>query len=96
MELLFVTMGGAILGLALRYILPGRGTYGVLLTPAVGAIASSAVWAALTWLGWKFSGGWIWVVSLAAAAVVSAVVAILVSRGRTQADVDMLGRLSKA
>ena len=96
MELLFVTLGGAILGLGLRYVLPGRERYGVLLLPAVGAAVASIVWAALTWAGWKFDGGWIWVVSLAAAAVVPALVALQLSRARRIGDERLLQNLSRA
>ncbi len=96
MELLFVTLGGAVLGLGLRYALPGRERYGVLLLPGVGAVVASVVWAALTWAGWKFDGGWIWVVSLAAAAIVSVIVALQVSRVRRIGDADLLQRLSRA
>ena len=96
MELLFATLGGAILGLGLRYVLPKHDTYGSLLLPAVGAVASAVIWEALTWLGWKYSGGWIWVVALVGSAVVAAVVGILVGRARANGDVEMLGRLSKA
>jgi len=67
MELLFVVLGGAILGLAARYSLPRRHTYGSALVPAVGAGVAAVVWVALTWLGWAWDGGWIWVVSLVAA-----------------------------
>ena len=96
MELLFVTLGGAILGLGLRYALPGHDRYGVLLLPAVGAVVASIVWAALTWAGWKFDGGWIWVVSLVAAAVVPAIVALQVSRARRIGDENLLQSLSRA
>jgi hypothetical protein len=96
MELLFVTLGGAILGLGFRYVLPGRETHGVLLLPAIGAAVAAAVWAVLTWAGWKFDGGWIWVISLVAAGVVPALVAILLSRGRVRSDVELLAQLVKA
>ena len=96
MELLFATLGGAILGLGLRYALPKHDAFGALLLPAVGAAASAAVWAALTWAGWKFSGGWIWVVALAAGAIIAALVGILLARSRTRGDADLLGQLSKA
>jgi hypothetical protein len=96
MELLFVTLGGALLGLGFRYVLPGRGTHGVLLLPGVGAVVASAVWAVLTWAGWKFDGGWIWVVSLVAAGVVPALVGIFLSRERARGDVELLAQLSKA
>ncbi|MES2171487.1 MAG: hypothetical protein V4479_12325 [Actinomycetota bacterium] len=96
MELLFATLGGAILGLGMRYVLPKRETYGSLLLPAVGAVASAVIWEALTWLGWKYSGGWIWVATLIGSAVVATVVGILVGRTRAQGDVELLGRLSRA
>lgn len=96
MELLFVMLGGAILGLAARYILPRRDTYGALLVPAVGASAAGIVWAILTWSGWKFGGGWIWVAGLVAAAIISVLVALIVSRQRTGSDASLYGRLSKA
>jgi uncharacterized membrane protein YeaQ/YmgE (transglycosylase-associated protein family) len=96
MELLFVTLGGAILGLAAQYITPHRETRGVLLPPAIGAVVASAIWAALTWLGWKFDGGWIWVVSLVAAGVIAALVTLTLSRARMAADDGMLLRLSRA
>jgi len=96
MELLFVTLGGAILGAAVRYILPRRQTQGALLTGAIGASVAAAVWAALTWAGWAFDGGWIWVVSLVAAALVSAAVDIVLGRTRTASDEAMLQRLQRA
>jgi peptidoglycan/LPS O-acetylase OafA/YrhL len=96
MELLFVTLGGTILGLAARYGVPKRDTHGALLVPAIGAIAASVVWAALTWVGWKFDGGWIWVVSLGAAAVVAALASVFLGRQRTASDTELLTRLSRA
>ncbi|WP_394768061.1 hypothetical protein [Lacisediminihabitans sp.] len=96
MELLFVTLGGAIIGLGLRYAFPGRETHGAALIPAVGAASASAIWAALTWAGWKFDGGWIWVVSLVLAAALSVVLAVTISRRRRHADAEMLATLSRA
>ena len=91
-----MTLGGAILGLAARYGLPKRETHGALLVPAIGAIAASLVWAALTWLGWKFDGGWIWVASLVAAGVIAALASISLGRQRTANDAELLARLSRA
>jgi hypothetical protein len=96
MELLFAALGGAIIGIGLRYVLPKHGTYGALLLPAVGVVASAVIWEALTWLGWKYSGGWIWVVALVGSGIVAALVGILVGRTRAQGDIELLGRLSKA
>ena len=93
---MFVVMGGILLAGGLRYLFPHRHSYGVLLLPALGGIVSAIAWAALTWLGWRFDGGWIWVVSLALAAVATALVAILLSRRRVAADEVLLQSLSKA
>ncbi len=96
MELLFVALGGAILGLAARYGVPKRDTHGALLIPAVGAIVASVVWAALTWVGLKFDGGWIWVLSLATAGVVAGLASVFLGRQRTASDADLVTRLSRA
>ena len=95
MELLFVTLGGVVLGLAARYGLSRRNTHGALLVPAIGAIAASVVWAGLTWAGWKFDGGWIWVVSLVAAGLVAVLASVFLGRQRTASDGELLLRLSR-
>ncbi len=96
MELLYLMLGGAILGLAGHYGLPGRDTRGVILVPAIGAAASSIVVVALTWAGWRYDGGWIWVVSLAAAVAVVAGTTVLLGRRRGSADAELLARLNGA
>jgi cyanate permease len=96
MELLFVTLISFIIGLGVRYALPGRDEYGVALLPAIAAALTAIVWVGLTWLGWKFDGGWIWVVSLAAGTVISLVLALIVPRFRRNNDDAMLQQLSRA
>jgi quaternary ammonium compound-resistance protein SugE len=96
MELFFAALGGGLLGLAVRYGLPKRAATGVLLLPAVGSSVAAAAVAALTWAGWKFDGGWIWVVSLVAAGVVSVFASLLLGRQRSWADEEMLSTLSHA
>ncbi|MCU1440191.1 MAG: hypothetical protein JWP85_1188 [Rhodoglobus sp.] len=94
MELLFVTVIGAGIGALFRYLLPRRGTYGLLLLPAVSAAATAIVWVALVWLGWKFDGTWIWVASLGAAALAALVTAVLLPRRRVADDARRLTQLS--
>ena len=96
MELLFVTLIAFCIGLLARYTLPGRDTYGVVLIPSIAAIATAIVWEILLWVGWKFDGGWIWVVSLAVAAVISLVLALVLPRVRRNADEQLLQKLSRA
>jgi uncharacterized membrane protein YeaQ/YmgE (transglycosylase-associated protein family) len=95
MELLFVALGGVVIGLAARLVLPGRSTQGWILVPAIGAAVASVVWVALTWLGWKWDAGWIWLVSLGLAVVVSVGAELLFWRLRTRGDRRMLHELTK-
>lgn len=95
MELLFVALGGAILGAIARYALPRRHTYGSALVPAIGTGVAAVVWVALTWLGWPWDGGWIWVVSLVAAGLASAGSALLIGPRREQADAALFERLAR-
>ena len=94
MELLFVTVIGASLGLIARYLLPSRGTYGALLLPAVSGVATAVVWVALLWIGLTFDGTWIWVASLAAAVIAAVIAALLLPRRRSDADARLYAELS--
>ena len=94
MELAYVTVIGAAIGAVARYLLPGRRAYGMFLLPAIAAAVTAAVWVGLLWIGWSFDGGWIWVVSLAAAVAASIASAILIVRYRETADKRLLHQLS--
>lgn len=93
MELLFVALGGTCLGIAARYALPLRQNHGVTVVPAVGTVVAAVVWVALTWLGWAWDGGWIWVVSLVVAALASAGTALWLGKRRDAADKHRLQEL---
>ncbi|MEJ1230860.1 MAG: hypothetical protein WDM88_10080 [Galbitalea sp.] len=67
-----------------------------MLLPAIAAAVGAIVWVALTWLGWKFDGGWIWVVSLLASAVVAVVCALILPRSRRENDQQLLQQLSRS
>lgn len=95
MELLFVTVLGAGLGLIVRYSLPHRGTYGIFLLPAIGAAVAATVWVALLWVGLTFDGTWIWVASLSAAGAATLGTALALPRSRKAADVRLLDQLSR-
>ncbi|UFS59921.1 hypothetical protein [Subtercola endophyticus] len=86
MELLFVILAGLIMGGVARYLFPLRDTHGVVLLPAVGAITSAVIWEILTWLGWAWSDGWIWVVTLVVTALVVGITAPVLGRVRRDHD----------
>jgi hypothetical protein len=93
-ELLFVLVIAACIGALVRYVLPGRHSYGMLLLPAVDLVATAIIWVGLTWAGWKFDGGWIWVAALGGGGVVAILVELAVWQGRTRSDRHRLHELS--
>lgn len=95
MELLFVALAGALLGLGARYLLPDRHTHGAVLIPALGVIVASVLWVALTWAGLKWDGGWIWWITLLGTAAVVAVADLVIGRVRTAHDERLLHSLAK-
>jgi len=94
-ELLFAVLGGAILGLAARYALPRRHTYGSALAPAVGAGVAAIAWVALTWLGWAWDGAWIWVATLVVAGLASVAAVWLIGPRRERHDAELFERLAR-
>lgn len=96
MELLFVVLISFCIGLGLRFLLPGRDTYGSVLMASIAAAVSAIVWVGLTWLGWKFDGGWIWVVSLVAGGAVALILTFVVPPRRRTHDKELMQSLSRA
>jgi uncharacterized membrane protein YeaQ/YmgE (transglycosylase-associated protein family) len=95
MELLFVIVVAAGIGAIMRYLLPKRGTYGLFLLPAAGAITAAIVWVVTLWtVNWTFDGTWIWVSSLGAAFLVTLALALVLPRRRIEHDAALLHHLS--
>jgi len=92
-ELLFVALFGAGIGLVARYALPHRVTHGVLLVPAVGTVAAMVSWVALTWAGLRWDQGVIWIATLAVSALAAAAVDLVVGRRRSAADARALAAI---
>lgn len=95
MELLFIALGGALIGLAARYLLPHRHTHGAVLIPAVGVSAASILWVALTWAGMPWDGGWIWWITLLGTTVITVGADMLLGRARTAHDDKLLHTLAR-
>ena len=85
-ELLFVTLGGILLGLAARYGLPHRHLHGSVLIPALGGVVAAVVWVALTWAGLPWDGGLIWILALGLAAAAALLADVALGRSRTRRD----------
>lgn len=86
MEILFVTLVGAALAGAIRYIVPRHESYGVVLLPALGGAVAALAWVALTWAGLQWDAGLIWWITLLLVAVVAAGAAWLLGRRRHERD----------
>lgn len=84
---------GAGIGLLLRYVIPGRQTYGLLLNPALGACATAITWVLLFVNEWSLDEPWIWVLSLVAAVVVCTIVPLVLQASRPRSDERRLERL---
>jgi uncharacterized membrane protein YeaQ/YmgE (transglycosylase-associated protein family) len=96
MELLWMPVLGAAIGAILRYVVPGRGTHGLLLLPAIGACTTAIVWVLLLVAGWGTDGPGIWIVSLLAPAVACTIAAVALARVRPARDAQRLQRLLAA
>jgi hypothetical protein len=92
-ELLFIVLGGAILGFVLHFALPDADTRGVLLAPASGAVVAAVVWEVLTWAGWPADGGWIWVAGLVLSGVVALIACRVAAVRRRARDTQQFARL---
>jgi uncharacterized membrane protein YeaQ/YmgE (transglycosylase-associated protein family) len=64
MEILFILIYGALLGLISPYLLSGRENFGVLLAPALSLVYGFLVWTVLTWFGLSYNDYWIWTITL--------------------------------
>ncbi|WP_348787260.1 hypothetical protein [Leifsonia sp. NPDC080035] len=95
MELLFVALAGAIIGLAARYLLPNRHTHGSVLIPALGVSVACILWVALTWAGLKWDGGWIWWITLLGTIAITAVADLVIGRVRNAHDDKLLHTLAR-
>lgn len=86
MELLFVALGGAIIGLIAHYSLSGPIRRGVLVLPAVATALIALLWEALTWAGLAYSDFLIWSISFGVTAIVAFGLGVILGRRRTQSD----------
>ena len=82
----------AILGLVAPYIYARSEEYGALLPPAIAMAIGSVLWAGLTWLGFKYTEGYIWVIIMVVMPLVMIVVSIRLAHARIQAREEKLRR----
>lgn len=86
MQILLGLLLGAVVGLAVHFVLPYRDLRGTALAPVVGAAAAAVSWTALTWAGIGADSFVIWLAAVIAAAVTSLVLVTALSRARVRSD----------
>ncbi len=96
MELIFIVVIGLVIGLAIRYIVPGRQTYGVGAQLGLSAAVSSAIWVGLTVAGMAWDGFWIWALTLAATIIACVAFGVAVPRARLLREEQRYHELSRA
>lgn len=95
MELIFVALIGAGLGIIARYCVPNRHSHGALVIPAVGVCVACLLWVALTWLGLAWNGGWIWWITVIGAVLSVFGTAVALGTIRTRHDENLMSELSR-
>ena len=80
----------AILGLVAPYIYARSEEYGALLPPAIALAVGSVLWGALTWLGFKYTEGYIWVIIMVLMPVAMMIVANRLAHARVRAREEKL------
>lgn len=96
MELVLVVTFSGLIGLALRYLIPGRATHGLLVMPATGIIAGSLGWAIAVWVGLDPAGIWAWVVALGLSVAAPSALGIILPQRRQAADDALWAQLTGA
>ena len=96
MELLFIALFGAIIGLVAHFALPAREATGEVLIPAISTAAAAIIWVVLTWIGFAYDEPWIWLITLVSTALTAVAANLLFARVRRAKDNELLVKLTKS
>ncbi|MGO2659656.1 hypothetical protein [Mycetocola reblochoni] len=94
MELFFVAVIGAVLGAAVRYVLPLRENYGVTVTVATGTAAATLSAAVLELAGLRWDNPLLWIIALVLSVAVPAGIALALSRRREREYAALLSTVA--
>lgn len=96
MELVLIVTFAGLIGLAARYVVPGRAWHGLALMPALGVAIGSLSWALAIWVGLDASTPWPWVMSLGLTLAGVIVAGIMIPRRREAADDALWQELTRS
>ncbi|MFM5951023.1 MAG: hypothetical protein ACKOOE_00210 [Micrococcales bacterium] len=80
-----------ILGMVAPYIYARSEEYGALLPPAIALAVGSVLWGVLTWLGFKYTEGYIWVIVMVAMPLAMVILSSRLAHARIRAREEKLG-----
>jgi hypothetical protein len=95
MELVLIVTFAGLIGLAARYVVPGRQWHGMALMPSLGVIIGSLGWALVIWVGLDARSVWAWVVALGLTVIGVVIGGIMIPRRREAADTALWAQLTK-
>lgn len=90
MEFAVIAFYAVILGLVAPYLHARSEEYGALVPPAIAFVAGSFLWAVLTWLGFKYTEGYIWVIIMVIMPVVMVIFSSRLAHARVAAREEKL------
>lgn len=94
MELVLVFTAAAIIGGAVRYLVPGRDRHGMIGLPALQVGLATVLFVASMWLGLDPRSVWPWLIALVISTVAHVWVALWLPGARDRADEHMLAELT--
>lgn len=96
MGLIYIVVLAAGIGGVVRYVLPGRTSYGLLLLPAISLVVAAIAWGVFTWVGIDQGAVWMWLAALAAGLLASLGAALYLPRHRAALEAAQLAQLTAA
>lgn len=94
MELVLIVTFAALIGGALRYVIPGRDRHGLVLLPAFTVAIAAILWSSAVWLGLGPSTVWPWLVALLPAAIATIWLGIVLPKQRDREDEQLFAELT--
>lgn len=94
MELVLVVTAAALIGAAVRYLVPGRDRHGLIALPALQVALASVLFVATMWLGLEPQSIWAWLIALVVSTAAHIAVAIWLPGARDRADEQLYNELT--
>lgn len=94
MEIVLVFTLAAIIGAAVRYMVPGRDRHGMIALPALQVGVATLLFVAAMWVGLEPRSVWPWLIALVLSTGAHVWVALWLPGARDRADEELLAQLT--